>query len=111
MGMGAEPRKIKTRCYYTDYVNHMIRFYLTCPEKVQLDGKRRADIENWVAVQSVFHGLPENCRNLVITIYRKNFNLPKAVEQYCSETGADPDQVWMTITKVTSVIAKRRGLT
>ena len=36
---------------YTDYVNHAIRFYLSTPDKLMTEVKRKADILNWIAVQ------------------------------------------------------------
>ena len=106
----SEEKKLKTRCYYTEYVNHMVRFYITCPESVKTDGKRRADIENWIAVQGVLHGLPDDERDRVLDIYRTHYNLPKAVDMYCQNTGADHHDVWVLLTKVASQIARRRGL-
>ena len=53
--------KLKVRCYYTDYVNHMIRFYLSTPEGIDLQKRQysAASINNWTAVQMVFHPSPE----------------------------------------------------
>ena len=102
--------KLKTRCYYTEYVNHMIRFYITCPDSIKTDGKRRADIENWIAVQSVFHSLPDDDKEKVRTIYKLHYNVPKAVDMYCEKIGADKHHTWVLLTKVVSLIARRRGL-
>lgn len=103
-------KKLKTRCYYTEYVNHMVRFYLTCPDALRMEGKRRADVDNWVAVQTVLHMLTPQDRVRVIDIYKTHFNLPKAVDQYCAETGADKTAMWILLTKVASRIARVRGL-
>lgn len=103
-------RKIKTRCYYTEYVNHMIRFYITCPDTLKLNGKRKADMDNWIAVQAVLHGLSAENRQKVMDIYKLHFNLPKAVDMYCEQTGADKTATWIMLTKVLSLIARRRGL-
>lgn len=103
-------KRLKTRCYYTEYVNHMIRFYITCPDTIKTDGKRRADIENWVAVQGGLHCLPEEDRVRVLEIYKTHYNLPQAVKLYCEKTGTDINSVWMLITKAASIIAKYRGL-
>jgi len=102
--------KMKTRCYYTDYVNHMIRFYITCPDVLDMRGKKRADIENWIAVQGVLHTLPEEDSVRVTDIYKTHYNLPMAVEMYCKKTGADIREVWVLLTKTAAAIAKRRGL-
>ena len=103
-------RKQKTRYFYTDYVNHMIRFYLSTPEKLPLDGKKRADIENWVAAQAIIHELPDDKRQVLTDVYKTHFRLPEAVRIYCEKTGADPDEVWKLIIKTGAAIARRRGL-
>ena len=106
----AEEQKLKTRCYYTDYVNHMIRFYLSTPEHVQIQGKRKADIDNWLAVQSVWYRLPDKDKEVLTTIYCYCRNVPEGVKKYCEETGADLRKTWILVTKTCAAIAKRRGL-
>ena len=86
--MGTE-KKLKTRCYYTDYVNHMVRFYLTTPETLQMQGKRKADIENWIAVQDVWHKLGADDKQVLTEIYKAHFRLSEGVRMYCDKTGAD----------------------
>ena len=103
-------RKLKTRCYYTDYVNHAIRFYLTTPETLKLEGKRKADLENWVAVQSVFHSLSPDKRAIVEDVYKSCYRVPEGVKKYCQKSGTEEQKVWILITKTCAAIAKRRGL-
>lgn len=104
--------RIKTRCYYTDYVNHMIRFYLSVPDGLNLQGKNysQVSIENWLAVQMVFHRLSKDDSDMMTTIYRMDHYLPKAVDNYCKKTGTDPNIVWKTITRVCAKIARVRKL-
>ena len=102
--------KLKTRCYYTDYVNHAIRFFLTTPETLKIEGKRRADIDNWCAVQAVFHCLKDEDRAIIEKIYRTNHKIIVGVKEFCEQTGMDERKVWTLITKTSSAIAKRRGL-
>lgn len=101
---------MKTRCFYSEYVNHMIRFFLTCPDGLITKGKRRADIENWIAVQGVLHGLPEDDRVRVVDVYRTHYNLPKAVDLYCQRTGAEQKDIWPLLVRVAGLIARHRGL-
>jgi len=101
---------MKTKYFYSDYVNHMVRFYLTCPDKLEILGKRRSDIENWVAVQGVLRGLSDADRELVLAVYGKHHNLPRAVELYCQDSGADSGAVWPVLVRMANLIAKRRGL-
>ena len=103
-------KKFKTRCYYTEYVNHMIRFYLSCPDSLKTDGKRKSDIENWIAVQTVFHCLSNENKAKLKDIFGLNFNIEKAVNAYCEKTGADKYATWVLVTKVSAMIARRRGL-
>lgn len=105
-----EERKMKTRCYYTDYVTHMIRFYLSTPETLHMEGKRKADIENWIAVQDVWRKLGTNDKKILEQIYKAHHRLAEGVRMYCDETGADNFKIWVLITKTCSSIAKRRGL-
>ena len=108
--MTEQVRKLKVRCYYTDYVTHMIRFYLSTPETLQMEGKRKADIENWIAVQEVWHRLGLDDRNILEQIYKAHFRLVEGVRIYCDKTSADPYKIWVLITKTYAAIAKRRGL-
>lgn len=106
----SERAKMRTRWYYTDYVNHMVRFYLTCPDGLKTDGKKRCDVENWVAVQAVLYRMQPEDREKLVQIYKTHYILPKAVETYCNETGEDANRVWAMIAKVSGMIARHRGL-
>lgn len=103
-------RKLKTRCYYTDYVNHAIRFYLTTPDTLTVEGKRKADVANWIAVQAVFHCLSDENRKTIESVYRLHYRVPEGVRMHCEKTGADERKVWILLTKTSAAIAKRRGL-
>ena len=110
MGAETENRKLKTRCYYTDYVNHMIRFYLSTPETLKMDGKRKADIDNWIAVQDVWRKLHDDEKRVLITIFGLHHRVSEGVRLYCEQTGADDRKTWTLVTKTCASIAKRRGL-
>lgn len=103
-------RKLKTRCYYTDYVNHAIRFYLTTPETLSTEGKKKSDVMNWMAVQAVFHCLSDENRSIIEEVYRLHYRVTEGVRMYCEKTGTEERKVWILITKTSAAIAKRRGL-
>ena len=103
-------RELKTRCYYTDYVNHAIRFYLSTPDTLRMEGKRKADMENWIAVQAVFHVLKPEDKQVLTEVYRAHHRLSEGVRIYCKNSGADEKKTWILITKISAAIAKRRGL-
>lgn len=102
--------KIKTRCYYTDYVNHMVRFFLSTPDTLQMEGKRKADIDNWIAVQDIWHRLGTDDKQVLQQIFKAHHRLQEGVRIYCEETGADNLKTWVLVTKTLAAIAKRRGL-
>ena len=104
-------RELKTRCYYTDYVNHAIRFYLSTPDKLDMANKRKADMDNWIAVQSVFHFMKPEDKQVLTDIYKASHRVTEGVRIYCEKTGADEQKIWVLITKTSAAIAKRRGLT
>ena len=108
--------KIKTRCYYTDYVNHMIRFYLSTPGGLDLQKRdySASSIANWSAVQMVFNRMGADDKKLVIDVFGCGHYLPKAVDVYCDKNGIDTDEgkdnVYRVMTRVFAKIARVRGL-
>lgn len=104
--------KLKVKCYYTDYVCHMIRFYLSTPDGINLQKRRytNASIANWIAVQMVFHRMEQTEAEMVKAVFECDHYLPKAVDAYCKKTGADADEVWRVLTKVNARIARAREL-
>ena len=103
-------RKFKTRCYYTDYVNHCVRFFLSTPETLKMEGKRKADVLNWLAVQSVYSSLKDYEKQVLTEVFTSDYRLPEGVRIYCEKTGTEQQKVWIIITKISAAIAKRRGL-
>lgn len=104
---------IKTKTYYTDYVNHMIRFYLTTPEGLDLSVKSysSASIDNWLAVQLVFRKINEKDVKLVQDVFGYGHYLPKAVDRYARDKGIeDTGDVWKVLNGVNAKIARVRGL-
>ena len=103
-------KQMRTRCYYTDYVNHMIRFYLSTPDSLTMEGKRQADVNNWLAVQEILRRMNDDDRRVLTTVFKKHHRVSEGVRIYCEETGADTYKTWVIITKASQAIAKRRGL-
>lgn len=103
---------LKTKCYYTDYINHAIRFYLSTPDGLDLRQRSytNASVQNWNAVQLVFIHLDPEDNAKLREIYGRASHLPRSVEAYSKEHGLDEEEVWKMITKVSSKIARVRGL-
>ena len=103
---------LKTKTYYTDYVNHMIRFYLSTPGGLDLQKKKytNASIDNWLAVQLVFRKTPEKDVEMLKNVFGYGHYLPKAVDKFSAETGTNPDEVWKVLCGINARIARVRGL-
>ena len=103
-------KKVRTKYYFTDYVNHMIRFYLGSPDSLPLEGKTASSVANWCAVQRVLYKLPEPEQVIVRTVFAPGTPVPKAVKDYCKANGTDEQELWGFVTKLVYKIAKARGL-
>ena len=108
-------RRLKTRCYYTDYVNHAVRFYLSCPDTLNTAGKRKADLLNWMAVQSVFYRLKDDDKAMIKETFLAHHRLTEGVRMYCNKRGYEKGSkeeiaLWVRITKISAAIARQRGL-
>ena len=107
---------IKTKTYYTDYVNHAIRFYLSTPGGIDFCKRNYTDasVNNWLAVQLVFRKMDEKDIDMVKAVFKCGHYLPKAVDEYCKQNGLgteeEKDKVWMVLSKVNAKIARVRGL-
>jgi predicted RNA binding protein with dsRBD fold (UPF0201 family) len=75
-----------------------------------MEGKNKADIDNWLAVQYVFNKLHRDDKQTLAEVYAKHYRIADAVRIYCEETGTDEDKVWILITKTAAAVAKSRGL-
>ena len=98
------------RCY-SEYVNHMVRFYLTSPESIRIDGHTAADINNWMAVQAVFADLNDSERSILTNIYSvRDRRIQDTIADYCRQFDLNPNAVWALLVRVTAKIARQRGL-
>lgn len=95
-----------TRSFYSDYVNHCIRYY------VRTDGSFRsnADKENWQAVDEVMSSYSDEDAKLIRTIYKQNGCLSDTVTEIATGNGASVDKIWHLIKDFERKVAKRRGL-
>ena len=100
----------RTKFYFTDYVNHAIRFYLSSPDKIPVSGKSSASLKNWVAAQSVLYRLKPEELEIVKVIFDSKKQIPGQVTAYCQQTGADEMEMWNLVTGVVFRVAKARGL-
>jgi len=97
--------------YYSQYVNHMLRFYARyCDKKLEENFKKPVDAKNWQVVKSVLDKLPENDRNVIIEVYRRRDTLGDNIYEVSKEFNIDQDVIWTMLNKITRKIAKEREL-
>jgi hypothetical protein len=105
MGIQANPRY-----FYSEYVNHMIRFYLSCPESISLSGHSQADLSNWLAVQAIYADLSDDDKQLVKELYGTRRPYSEAVNEYAAAHKLKVNSVWQTVVRISNKIARQRGL-
>lgn len=99
--------------FYSDMVAHMIRYYLTTPEGLDVTPENRPspfDVGSWISVQSVWHTMSDADRVLLTEWATADGYKPMLAVQ--KVVGTDPEQVrmaWERIQHYTWLIAKQRG--
>lgn len=95
------------RTYYSDYVQHCMRFYARHPNpKFNSDAEK----QNWNACDSALKRFDNSERDILLTVYREGDTLADNIYNYSVEHGINQDKVWKLLNKLEKMIAKRRGL-
>lgn len=100
-----------SRNYYTDYVSHMIRFYISRPDGIQVREYSCAEVNNWHAVHAVFSDLDKEEAQLLTDVYRViAMPFSGAVSMCAYIHDMTENEVWKLIAHTNKRIAERRGL-
>lgn len=95
--------------YYSDYADHMLRFYCRYPDKQAQWGM--AEKSNWTACHDVLRGLSEDDTNIITNIYKNaSRSLSEAVNGTSMRMGFSPSYAWKLIWSVRKAVAERRNL-
>ncbi len=99
------------RNHWTEFTNHMIKFFISSPDSINVQEHTKADVKNWMAVQTVWCELETEQQRLLTDIYRRK-NIPFAESvKICSSTHqVSEGDAWKLISLVCVRIAKVRGL-
>lgn len=95
------------RAFYSEYVNHCLRFYARHRNP---KFNSAADKNNWLACKSALEGFTDSEREMLLTIYRGGDTVPDNVYQIAKEKGIKQDSVWKLVNELERKVAKRRGL-
>ena len=95
------------RTYYSDYVQHCMRFYARHP---QPHFHTNAELKNWNACDFVMKGFTPSEKQIVLTVFRKNDTLSDNIYESALELNVNQDVIWELVSRAEKLIAKRRGL-
>lgn len=95
------------RTFYSDYIQHCLRFYVRHPRP---SFKSSADKANWLACDDTLKRLSEDERELISLVYRERDSITDCVYEASVKHNISQDKVWNLISDVERKIAKRRGL-
>lgn len=100
-------------CYY-EYVAHMVRFFLTTPEQIQVREHTKADLRNWLAVDRIWSVLDDTNREIIKTMCAAKKddkeNLRDRVLDLTKRVRKTEGEIWLLYRQITHEIAKVRGL-
>lgn len=96
-----------SRSFYSDYVNHCLRFYAR-HEKPEFHSE--ADKNNWAACKEALDTFTASERTMLIEIYSNGDTIPDNVYQISKEKEIKQDTIWKLINELERKVAKRRGL-
>lgn len=95
------------KTYYSDFVNHCLRFYARHPEA---KFKTECEKKNWLSCDNVLKTLCDPDREMLVAIYADGDTLSDCIFKQAKERGIKQDYIWKLVGDVERKIAKRRGL-
>lgn len=95
------------RTFYSDYVNHCLRFYCRHPNPIFHSD---ADKNNWLACESALSKYSDENKIMLISIYSDGDTVPDNVYRVATEKGIKQDGIWKLINELERDVAKCRRL-
>lgn len=95
------------RAFYTEYVNHCMRFYT---RHSKLNTNNLTDILNWQACKKALDKFSLDEQEILTFIYREQDTIINNVYNISKEKRIRQNAIWNLIGKLESEIAKIRGL-
>lgn len=96
-----------SRSFYSEYVNHCMRFYARHP-KAKFHSE--VDKHNWTACEDALNTFSDSDREMLLTIYREGDTIPDNIYQMAKSKSVSQDGIWKLVNELERKIAKRRGL-
>jgi hypothetical protein len=95
------------RTFYSEYVNHCIRFYARHREPTF---HTDVDKRNWVACDNAFKSFSLSDRETLLNIYRDGDTVPDNIYKVSRLRKIPQDSIWKLVNELERKVAKQRGL-
>ena len=95
--------------FYTDYVRHALRFY-SRNLSIYPHCKKRADMENWLACDSVVKKYSERDRDILVYVYGSYDTLADNVYAMAKKYSINQNIIWDMMKEFEREIAIQRNL-
>lgn len=96
-----------SKYYYSDYVEHCLRFYTRYKNP---NFYSDVDKQDWTACDNVIKTLSIHDRNAIYASYGSKDTIADNVYEYCKRNNIEQSYIWFLIAKVELMIAKQRGI-
>lgn len=95
------------RTFYSEYVNHCLRFYARHPNPVF---HSEVDKNNWLACEKALKKFSDENREMLLSIYSDGDTVPDKVYRISKEKKIKQDSIWKLINELERKVAKSRSL-
>lgn len=95
-----------SRAYYTDYVNHCMKFYT----RYSQPSGQSVESYNWLSCKKALATFSPEEQEILTFVYRERDTIQDNVYTIAKEKGIKQNRVWNLITELERKVAKLRGL-
>lgn len=95
--------------YYTEYVNHMLRFFVRNMERTEF--KNDVDERNWLACYDVMASMPDDDYELVVAVFKDRYEtMLDAVVGAANKFDIPVAKVWAVLNATSTKVARAAKL-
>lgn len=95
------------RTFYSDYVNHCLRFYARYPKPIFYN---EVDKNNWQACDKALTEFTEDDRKMLLGIYADGDTIADNVYKIATERNIKQDSIWKLLNNLEHKVAESRKL-
>jgi hypothetical protein len=99
-----------SKTYYSEYINHILRFYIRHQNDKNLRFKTYAEKDNFISAQKVVSKLSNDEQKYINDIYMQGDTLADNIYKTSEKMNIEQFKLWTIVSKVSNQIAKERNL-